>query len=46
MFHRYLTFLKIASDEYSDIVVDAELHADRLSLARLRVKIFPPFSPF
>ncbi|MBA7517067.1 hypothetical protein ES705_09117 [subsurface metagenome] len=32
MFHRYLTFLKIASDEYSDIVVDAELHADRVRL--------------
>lgn len=32
MFHRYLSFLKIASDEYSDIVVDAELHADRVRL--------------
>ena len=32
MFRRYLTFLRIASDEFSDIVVDAELHPDRVRL--------------
>ena len=32
MFRRYLAFLKIASDEFSEIVVDAELHADRVRL--------------
>lgn len=30
MFRRYLSFLKIASDDFSDIVVNAELHADRV----------------
>lgn len=32
MFRRYLSFLKIASDEFSDIIADAELHADRVRL--------------
>jgi hypothetical protein len=32
MFRRYLTFLKIARDEFSGIVVDAELCADRVRL--------------
>jgi hypothetical protein len=32
MFRRYLSFLKIASDDFSDIVVNAELHADRVRL--------------
>ena len=32
MFHRYLAFLKIARDEFLDIVIDAELHVDRIRL--------------
>lgn len=32
MFRRFLSFLKIASDDLSDIVVNAELHADRVRL--------------
>ena len=32
MLLRYLTFLKIARDEFSDIVIDAELRADRIRL--------------
>ena len=32
MFRRYLAFLKIAQEEFSDIVVDVELHADRVRL--------------
>jgi len=32
MFRGYLSFLKIASDEFSEIIVDAELHADRVRL--------------
>ena len=32
MFRRYLSFLKVARDEFSDIVVDVELHADRVRL--------------
>jgi len=32
MLLRYLAFLKIVRDEFSDIVVDAELHADRIRL--------------
>ncbi len=32
MFRRYLAFLKIAKDEFSDIVVDAELRVDRIRL--------------
>jgi len=32
MFRRYIAFLKIAGDEFADIVVDAELRADRIRL--------------
>jgi hypothetical protein len=32
MFRRHLSFLKITRDEFSDIVADAELRADRLRL--------------
>jgi hypothetical protein len=32
MFHRYLAFLKIATDEFSDVIANAELHADRVRL--------------
>lgn len=32
MFRRYVTFLKVARDEFSGIVVDAELRADRVRL--------------
>jgi len=32
MFRRYLSFLKIASEDFSDIVVNVELHADRVRL--------------
>jgi hypothetical protein len=32
MFHRYLAFLKIATDEFSDVITNAELHADRVRL--------------
>jgi hypothetical protein len=32
MFRRYVSFLKIAKDEFSDLVVTAELHADRVRL--------------
>ncbi len=32
MFRRYLAFLKVARDEFSDIVIDAELRADRVRL--------------
>jgi hypothetical protein len=38
MFRRYLMFLKIASDEFSDIVVDVELHVDRVRLILFLVK--------
>ena len=32
MFHRYLAFLKIATDEFSDVIANAELHADRVRI--------------
>jgi len=32
MFHRYLAFLKLATDEFSDIIANAELYADRIRL--------------
>ncbi len=32
MFLRYLTFLKIVNDEFSDIVVNAELYPDKIRL--------------
>jgi hypothetical protein len=32
MLHRYLSFLKIISDEFADLVVDVELYADRMKL--------------
>ena len=32
MLLRYLTFLKIVGDEYSDVVADATLYPDRLKL--------------
>jgi len=34
-FHRYLAFLKIATDEFSDIIANAELYADRVRLILL-----------
>jgi Zn-dependent peptidase ImmA (M78 family) len=37
MFRRYLSFLKIASDDFSDIVVNAELHADRVRFILIEV---------
>ena len=33
MFLRYLTFFKITKDEFSDIVVNVELHPDRVRLS-------------
>lgn len=33
MFLRYLTFLRIVNDEFSDIVVNVELHPDRVRLS-------------
>ena len=33
MFLRYLTFLKIVNDEFSDIVVNAELYPDKIRLS-------------
>lgn len=32
MFRRYLSFLQVARDEFSEIVANAELHADRVRL--------------
>jgi len=32
MFLRHLTFLKIAREDFSDIIVDREFHADRVRL--------------
>ena len=38
MSRRYLMFLKIASDEFSDIVVDVELHVDRVRLILIFIR--------
>ncbi len=33
MLLRYLAFLRIARNEFSNILIDAELHADRVGLS-------------
>jgi hypothetical protein len=35
MLLRYISFLKIVYDEFSDIVTDVELHADKIRLILL-----------